>query len=168
MKNMPSFGGGGAVLTDSKDHYKLILSLRRHGNNSNLNYGYNSLLADDHANQLNFLLSKFDKLQKHRKQIFERYRKNLPGVAFIETDKQHTSSYHKCVILVDNRDNLKQYLDEQGIETKIHYKETLDIGNTYPTAEGMCKKVLSLPIYPFLTTKEVDYICSVIKKFYNV
>lgn len=168
MKNMPSFGGGGAVLTDSTDHYKLILSLRRHGNNSNLQYGYNSLLADDHANQLNFLLSKFDKLQKHRKQIFERYRKNLAGVAFIETDKQHTSSYHKCVILVDNRDNLKQYLEEQGIETKIHYKETLDMGNTYPTAEGMCKKVLSLPIYPFLTSKEVDYICAVIKKFYNV
>ena len=168
MKNMPSFGGGGAVLTDSEDYYKTLLSLRRHGFGTSLAYGYNSLLADDHANQLLFFLSRFDKLQKHRKQIFERYKNNLPQLAFIESDVRHTSSYHKCVIQVDKRDDLRRYLAENGVETKIHYEHTLDVKNSYPVAESICRRSLSLPIYPFMKRSEVDFVCNIIKKFYNV
>tara|TARA_Y100000592_G_scaffold72521_1_gene112815 strand:+ start:447 stop:1505 length:1059 start_codon:yes stop_codon:yes gene_type:complete len=168
MKNMPSFGGGGAVLTDDKDYYKLLRSLRRHGYDSNLEYGYNSLLSDDHANQLLFLLSKFDKLQKLRKKVFEQYKKNLPQFHFVTTESNHVSSYHKLVLLVEKRDELKQYLDSEGIETKIHYTKTLEPKESFPGAENFCKKALSLPIYPFLKTDEVDSICKKIKKFYNV
>ena len=168
MKNMPSFGGGGAVLTDSDEHYKLIMSLRRHGNNSNLDYGYNSLLADDHANQLEFLLSKFDKLQKLRKKVFERYKKNLNGFELIESDAKHTSSHHKCVLLVSNRDGLAEHLADNGIETKIHYRQTLDIEGSYVSAESICKRALSLPIYPFLNNSEIDYVCKMVRKFYDV
>ena len=88
---------------------------------SNLDYGYNSLLSDDHANQLLFLLSKFDKLQKARKKVYERYRKNLPQFSFVGADNPHESSYHKLVILVEKRDELKDWLKTEGIETKIHY-----------------------------------------------
>ena len=62
MKNMPSFGTGGMVLTDSKDVYDTVVSLRRQGLNGKTSYGYNSLISEDHANQLLLLLSKFDKL----------------------------------------------------------------------------------------------------------
>ena len=168
MKNMPSFGGGGAVLTDDKDYYKLLRSLRRHGYDSNLEYGYNSLLSDDHANQLLFLLSKFDKLQKLRKKVFEQYKKNLPQFHFVTTENNHESSYHKLVLLVEKRDELKQYLDSEGIETKIHYTKTLEPKESFPGAENFCKKALRLPIYPFLKTDEIDSICKKIKKFYNV
>lgn len=168
MKNMPSFGGGGAVLTDSEDDYRFLLSIRRHGNDSNLEYGYNSLLADDHANQLLFLLSKFDSLQSKRKKIFERYKKQLQGFNFIETEKQHISSYHKCVLLVDKRDELKKHLQTCGIETKIHYKRTLDEKGTHKSAEYICRHAISLPIYPFLDDKEIDHVCNSIKEFYNV
>ena len=53
MKNMPSFGGGGMVLTDNEEQYKQVLSLRKNGM-------YNSVLADDHANQLLLFLNKFN------------------------------------------------------------------------------------------------------------
>ena len=56
MKNMPSFGTGGMVLTDSKDVYDTVISLRRHGLNGKTQYGYNSLISEDHANQLLLLL----------------------------------------------------------------------------------------------------------------
>ena len=168
MKNMPSFGGGGAVLTDDKDYFKLLKSLRRHGYDSNLEYGYNSLLSDDHANQLLFLLTKFEKLQKLRKKVFEQYQKNLPQFHFVTTESNHESSYHKLVLLVEKRDELKQYLDSEGIETKIHYTKTLEPKESFPGAENFCKKALSLPIYPFLKTDEIDSICKKIKKFYNV
>ena len=168
MKNMPSFGGGGAVLTDSEEHYKLLKSLRRHGDASNLDYGYNSLLSDDHANQLDFLLSKFDKMQRFRKKVFERYKKNLKGFELIEGDAKHTSSHHKCVLLVSNRDDLARHLADNGIETKIHYRHTLDVEGTYQSAESICKRALSLPIYPFLTNQEIDHVCKMIRKFYDV
>ena len=168
MKNMPSFGGGGAVLTDNKEYYKTIRSLRRHGLDSNFDYGYNSLLADDHANQLLFLLTKFDKLQKLRKKVYERYQKNLPQFTFVGVDNPHQSSFHKLVILIEKRDEIKKWLEAEGIETKIHYSKTLNPNETYPMADSFCKKSLSLPIYPFLKTHEIDLICKKIKEFYNV
>ena len=170
MKNMPSFGTGGMVLTDSKDVYDTVVSLRRHGLNGKSSYGYNSLIAEDHANQLLLLLSKFDKLQKMRKKVFERYKKNLAHTNFIETQENTQSSYHKLVLLSDRRDELKTYLAQNGIETKVHYNKTLDSKNVgqYPNAENMCAKALSLPIYPHLEMYEVDYICERIRKFNGV
>ena len=170
MKNMPSFGTGGMVLTDSKDVYDTVVSLRRHGLNGKSSYGYNSLISEDHANQLLLLLSKFDKLQKMRKKVFERYKKNLAHTNFIETQENTQSSYHKLVLLSNRRDELKTYLAQNGIETKVHYTKTLDSKNVgqYPNAENVCAKALSLPIYPHLEMYEVDYICERIRKFNGV
>ena len=170
MKNMPCFGSGGMVLTDNDDVRDKILSLRRHGFNSDMAYGYNSLLSEDHANQLLLILDKFDRLQNKREKVFKRYKKNLPHMQFIETQTGTRSSYHKLVMLNDRRDELKKYLSGKGIETKIHYRETLDSKNShlYPNARRICDKAISLPIYPHLLMEEVDYICENIRKFDNV
>jgi dTDP-4-amino-4,6-dideoxygalactose transaminase len=170
MKNMPSFGGGGMVLTDNKEVYDTVISLRRHGVSGTHTYGYNSLISEDHANQLLLLLSKFDRLQNMREKICKRYRKNIPEVQIICAGPNTKSSNHKLVILTDRRDELKAYLGTKGIETKIHYAKTLDTQNTgqYPNAENICAKALSLPIYPHLKMSEVDYICAKIKEFIYV
>ena len=170
MKNMPSFGTGGMVLTDSKDVYDTVISLRRQGLNGKTSYGYNSLISEDHANQLLLILSKFDKLQKMRKKVFERYKMNLAHIDFVETQENTQSSYHKLVMLTNRRDELKTYLAQNGIETKIHYTKTLDSNNIgqYPNAESICAKALSLPIYPHLEMYEVDYVCERIRKFNGV
>lgn len=170
MKNMPCFGSGGMVLTDNENVRDKILSLRRHGFNSDMAYGYNSMLSEDHANQLLLILDKFDRLQNKREKVFKRYKKNLPLTHFIETQKGTRSSYHKLVMLNDRRDELKEYLSNMGIETKIHYRETLDSKNShlYPNARRICDKAISLPMYPHLRMEEVDYICENIRKFDNV
>jgi len=170
MKNMPSFGGGGMVLTDDKEVYDTVISLRRHGVSGTHSYGYNSLISEDHANQLLLLLSKFDRLQNMREKICKRYRKNIPEVQIICAGPNTKSSNHKLVILTDRRDELKSYLGTKGIETKIHYAKILDTKNigSYPNAEKICAKALSLPIYPHLKIKEVDYVCDRIKEFLYV
>ena len=114
------------------------------------------------------VITKFDKLQKLRKKVFERYKKNLNGFELIESDAKHTSSHHKCVLLVSNRDGLAEHLADNGIETKIHYRQTLDITGSYVSAESICKRALSLPIYPFLNNSEIDYVCKMVRKFYDV
>ncbi len=161
MKNMPSFGGGGMVLTDNEEQYKQVLSLRKNGM-------YNSVLADDHANQLLLFLNKFKKLQKMRKSIYERYKENLPNAHFL-VDENGKPSYHKLVLLTEKRNDLQKYLEEAGVETKIHYKQILNEQYaglyTYPYADSICKNAISLPIYPYLKLEEVDYICERINKF---
>jgi dTDP-4-amino-4,6-dideoxygalactose transaminase len=170
MKNMPSFGGGGMVLTDNKEAYDSVVSSRRHGLSGKDRYGYNSLISEDHANQLLLLLDKFDRLQKMRDKVCNRYRKNMPEVQILCASPDTKSSNHKFVILSDRRDELKEYLHTKGIQTKIHYTKTLDSQNTgqYPQAENICAKALSLPIYPHLKMSEVDYICDRIKEFIYV
>jgi hypothetical protein len=171
MKNMPSFGSGGMVLTDNKDICERVTSLRRHAVKSlDFDHGYNSVISEDHAGQLNVLLDHYDELQRDRERVALRYYSNLSNKTFVHGDKNNKSSHHKLVMLVDNRDRLKQYLEGQGIETKIHYSEILDPINTglYPMAERITQKAISLPIYPFLSNEEIEYICKKIEDFYGI
>ena len=171
MKNMPSFGSGGMVLTDDKDICKRVISLRRHAiDSADFDYGYNSVLSEDHAAQLLVLLDHYDELQEDRKRVARRYHGNLPNKIFIKGDDNNTSSNHKLVMLDDARDRLREYLGAQGIETKIHYHETLDPANNglYPVAESICGRAISLPIYPFLQDAEIDYICKKIEDFHGI
>ena len=158
------------VLTDNKEVYDSVVSLRRHGLSGKDRYGYNSLISEDHANQLLLLLDKFDRLQKMRDKVCNRYRKNMPEVQILCASPGTKSSNHKLVILSDRRDELKKYLHTKGIQTKIHYTKTLDSQNIgkYPQAENICAKALSLPIYSHLKMNEVDYICDRIKEFIYV
>jgi dTDP-4-amino-4,6-dideoxygalactose transaminase len=105
-----------------------------------------------------------------RDKVCNRYKKNLPEFQLICAGPNMKSSNHKLVILADRRDELKAYLETKGVETKIHYTKTLDTQNIghYPNAERMCAKALSLPIYPHLKIKEVDYVCDRIKEFLYV
>jgi dTDP-4-amino-4,6-dideoxygalactose transaminase len=134
-------------------------------------------MSEDHCNQLLFLFDKFKSLQKKRKEIVSWYFELLPKLKFIKQDettglfrKTTISSYHKLVLLADKRSDLQNHLDSHGIETKIHYKRTLDSTNfgRYPNAERLCSHAISLPIYPFLKDNEVEYICKTIKAFYGI
>jgi len=171
MKNMPSFGSGGMLLTDDEQVCRRVISLRRHAvNSADFDHGYNSVISEDHAGQLNVLLDHYDELQMDRERVALRYYANLPDKIFVRGDEKNKSSHHKLVMLSERRDELKEHLEQQGIETKIHYAEILDPANLgfYPVAENICRGALSMPIYPFLGDDEIDYICDKIEDFYGV
>ena len=95
----------------------------------------------------------------------------------VKTPEKTVSNNHKLVIKVQNRDELQIFLANKGIETKIHYKKPIpDLHffkkdpyiNGYLKAEGFCKQVISLPIYPHLTKEEVKYICKCIEEYYAI
>lgn len=164
-KNLPCFGTGGMILTDSFQTYKKLLDLRKGPT------GHNSWISEDHANQMTFLLGKFDKLQNMRSKIYQRYQKQLTNIQFLKTTKKGLfSSMHKCVILSNERNKLKTFLEKSGIQTQIHYTYLLDNSptNHYPMAELIQAQCLSLPIYPYLKNDEIDYICNKINYFYGV
>jgi dTDP-4-amino-4,6-dideoxygalactose transaminase len=170
-KNLPCFGSGGMILTDSSIVYEKVIALRRHGlQGSTVAYGYNSLPSEDHCAQLNFLFDKFDSLQKMRKKIAGWYTEYLPIGTLLQPEKDTVSSLHKLVLITGQRDRLQDFLAKQGIETRVHYSTTLDHGskNHYPNAEYLCANCLSLPIYPFLEKSEVKYICEKIREFNGI
>jgi dTDP-4-amino-4,6-dideoxygalactose transaminase len=176
-KPLPCFGNGGMVLTDSESEANFVRGVRYHGtSNSELTHGYNSCLSNDHAHILNFLLSKYNRLLKNTKKVRDMYETRLErlNIRTIKTREKTVSNNHKLVIKVDDRDALKSHLDGKGIQTQVHYHMPMNDMPMFknedytPNARRFCQRVLSLPIHPFLTEKEVIAVCESIGDFYGV
>ena len=176
-KPLPCFGNGGMVLTDNEKECDLIRSLRYHAvGTGKVSHGYNSCLSNDHANVLNFLLSKYKMLLSKTKKVRQWYEDQLLdiGISSIQTRLNTTSNNHKLVIRTQDRDGLKTFLESKGIQTQVHYVQPMskmkmfNTGQQMPNAERFCTEVLSLPIHPFLKKKEVMTICRCIGEYYGI
>ena len=176
-KPLPCFGNGGMVLTDNQEEADFIRSLRYHAvGTGKLEHGYNSCLSNDHANVLNFLLSKYKGLLSKSKKVRDWYTKKLDdiGISTIESNSDTISNNHKLVIRAQDRDGLKAFLDGKGIQTQVHYPQPMskmkmfNTGQTMPNAEIFCQDVLSLPIHPYLKKTEVVYVCKCIGEYYGI
>ena len=176
-KPLPCFGNGGMVLTDSEEEANMVRSLRYHSVGSGkLQHGYNSCLSNDHANMLNFLLSKYKGLLGKSEKVRQWYEHKLIdlGISSIQTMVGTKSNNHKLVIKVQDRDGLRKFLEQKGIQTQIHYQQPMskmkmfDTGQEMPNAEKFCMEVLSLPIHPFLKKTEVLYVCKCIGEYYGI
>ena len=176
-KPLPCFGNGGMVLTDNQEEADFIRSLRYHAvGTGKLEYGYNSCLSNDHANVLDFLLSKYKGLLSKSKKVREWYTKRLDdiGISSVESNSGTISNNHKLVIRAQDRDGLRVFLDSRGVQTQVHYPQPMskmkmfDTGQEMPNAERFCQDVLSLPIHPFLKKSEVLTVCNLIKEYYGI
>ena len=176
-KPLPCFGNGGMVLTDSEQEADMVRSLRYHSaGTGKLDYGYNSCLSNDHANVLNFILSKYKGLLSRTKKVRQWYEHKLLdlGISSIQTGTETTSNNHKLVIRTQDRDGLKKFLEQKGIETQVHYQQPMskmkmfDTGQEMPNADKFCMNILSLPIHPFLKKAEVLYVCKCIGEYYGI
>ena len=93
--------------------------------------------------------------------------------------KKHdrTHIYHQYTIRTPERDNLRKFLQEKGIETAIHYPIPCHLqpalsylgyrGGDLPVSEKVSKEVLSLPIFQYLSEDEVDYVIDTIVGFFR-
>ncbi len=93
--------------------------------------------------------------------------------------KSEFNTYHTYVIKAEKRDQLKSYLEKKGILTKIHYpnlifeqdaykKRFKNINlNKFPVSKMLKRKILTLPINQFLSSKQIKNICAEIKNFYK-
>lgn len=178
-KNLGAFGDAGAVVTDDKDAAEKIRALGNYGSDSKYHHiykGVNSRMDEIQAAILLEKLKHLDEWTKERKRIAKRYYDGLAGIPGIELPEYTEENvYHIFPILSERRDELQTMLLENGVHTLIHYPIPMhlqeayaDLGfekGSFPIAEAIADKELSLPLYPGITDEEIDYIISHIVGF---
>lgn len=184
VKNFNAIGDAGMVVTnDEKIAFKLRY-LRVHGQvekNHSHYPGFNSRLDELQAVILRARLKSLDQKNEKRREIAQYYTENLRGIGDLylpPLDPPYRKSvYHRYMIGSSQREKLVNFLREKGIETGYYYpiplhqqKAYLDLFNKHwhlPTAEKLSKELLAIPIYPELTSEEIEYIVSSIREFFN-
>lgn len=180
-KIVSAFGTGGIVLTDNQEYYDKLTKLIHHGRNKNGEFeilGYNSKISELNASIINLQLENLDSILDKNNNIANQYFAELANnksIKLLKPNLNQFSTYHKFVILTKNRNELRRYLYNNGIETKIHYSTLLHeqklLNNfkfkvhSLQNSEYAKEKVLSLPIYPNLTKEEISYICNLINNY---
>ncbi|MEA1913051.1 MAG: DegT/DnrJ/EryC1/StrS family aminotransferase [candidate division WOR-3 bacterium] len=184
-KNLGGYGDGGMVVTNRIELAHKVRSLRVHGSTQTYYHemiGYNSRLDEMQAAVLSTKLPYLDGWSASRAANARYYTERLKDIDEIIPPKVSDNCkhiYHQYTIRVTSgrRDELKQYLKEEGIGTKIYYPLPLhlqecfkDLGykeGDFPIAEEASKEVLSLPIFPELTKKELDFVIDCVSEFEN-
>ncbi len=182
-KTLGCFGDGGAVVTDSDDVANNVRLLRDHGRDENgevVTWGYNARLDNLQAAILKFKLSFYDEEISIRRELAQRYDKNLRDIAQITLppvpdDSDHFDIFQNYEIEAEQRDDLREYLRKNGVGTimqwggkTIHQFEKLDlVSESLEYTHKMTSRFLMLPLHTALRHSEVDYICSKIREFYR-
>lgn len=183
IKPLGAIGDGGAVVTESEELADALKRIRNYGSIKKYMYesvGMNSRLDDFQAGVLNIKLAFLNQWNKERIAVATMYKSLLNQVGdigFQEEVSNGQSIYHIFAITTDKRDLLKKHLEERGIFTQIHYpipfhlQQPFDFLNVkkgqLKNTEKLANTLLSLPIYPGLTTNQVEFICDAIKSFYS-
>ena len=177
-KNLGTIGDGGLCVAKSKKVANKIRELRQYGWNDqrmSVSLGINSRLDDIHAAILDFKLQFLDFNNQKRRDIAQRYKeafKNAP-VSVIENVRNSLHVYHLFVIRCENRDGLKKYLTDNGVVTGIHYQSPTHLMPSFsdqsrlPETEIFSKEIISLPIYPDISEKEVDFVISKVLSYFS-
>lgn len=179
-KNLGGFGDGGAITTNSEALDQAFRMYRFYGSEKryyNKVVGTNSRLDELQAGLLNVKLKYLDDLNADRHRVCRAYLEKIknPVIQLPKIRKNSTSVWHQFVITTSYRDTFKDYLEEQGIGSIIHYPipphlseayAYLNIGNgSLPITERLANEVLSLPLYYGMTNEEIDMVIQAVNAF---
>jgi dTDP-4-amino-4,6-dideoxygalactose transaminase len=181
LKNLGLYGDGGFITTSNQALNEKLRLLRNHGlvdRDHCKIWGYNSRLDEMQAAFANIKLDYLDLWNERCKNIAAKYRKAISNIVKVPVDQPDEDSvYHNFVIQLIERDHLKDYLLQNGIDTKIHYPVPLHLQECSKNlgykegdlinAERLSKEMLSLPIYPELEEWQIDYVIQKITSFFN-
>lgn len=172
-KNLGALGDGGAVTTNDEELAEKIRAIGNYGSTGKYNHVYkgtNSRLDELQAAFLSIKLDHLDKWNKRRREIAEKYIHGItnPAIVLPETPKYNLPVWHIFAIRTDKQKELLRYLEENGIEARVHYpiaihmqKAYADLGygkGDFPIAEVIADQEISLPMFYGLSDQEVEHI----------
>ncbi|WP_276485264.1 DegT/DnrJ/EryC1/StrS family aminotransferase [Paraflavitalea pollutisoli] len=177
-KNLGAIGDAGAVTTNDDSLFAKINVFRNYG--SHVKYhnevvGFNSRLDEIQAAFLSVKLKQLDEITAHKQQLASLYHQGLkPSFIKPVTEPGYEDVYHIYCIRHPQRDQLKEYLLNNGIKTEIHYpvspnkqkamKGILDHCET-PISEEIHRTTLSLPISFYHSQNDIERVIDVLNRF---
>ena len=180
-KPLGGYGDGGAIFTNDDELSQKIRMLLNHGQNERYKHKYigiNGRLDAMQAAILNVKLKHFDKEVKERQSIAQRYSDALFTcnllTPYVKADR--TSVFAQYSIRVKDREKAISLLGEKKIPTAVHYPMPLhlqeafkDLGykeGDFPISEKVSQEIMSLPMSPYLSKEQQDYIVDALKDIY--
>jgi dTDP-4-amino-4,6-dideoxygalactose transaminase len=182
-KNLGAYGDGGAIITNDDSLATKMKMFANHGSLRKHEHeieGINSRLDGIQAAILNVKLKYVDGWNRARYQNALAYNERLSIIPQIQTPKVRENAFHifhLYVIRTEKRDALANYLKPKQIDTGIHYPTALPFLQAYsylghkpsdfPIASRYQNEILSLPMFPELNEKQIEYVTNSIKEFLN-
>ena len=184
-KNLGAFGDAGILTTNDPELAEKLAALRVHGSRRRYFHdwvGINSRLDAIQAAVLNVKLRYLEGWTGARQSHAAQYRRlfaerGVPVKPMAPASYQTRHIYNQFVITCDRRDELKQWLAENGIGSEIYYPLSLHLQacfrylgyreGDFPISEGLTRRVLALPVYPELEAEDITYVADRIAAFYT-
>jgi len=178
-KNLGALGDSGAVTTSDKDLALLIRTLGNYGSKEkyiNEYRGLNSRMDEIQAAFLSVKLKYLDQENEIRRRIADSYVENIKNEKIILPllpEQKDSCVHHLFVIRTEKRDQLRLYLENNGVQALIHYPIPPHKQKAYrewneksfPVTEKIHQEVLTLPMSPVLTENEVEKVIDVLNKY---
>lgn len=177
-KPLGGYGDGGALFTDSDERAALMRSIRVHGQGEDryedVRVGVNGRMDTLQAAILLAKLSIFPEEIAAREAVARRYDARLAkaGIAVPERVPGCASAWAQYSILIDRRDAVAAALKERGIPTMIYYPRPVHLQPAYraygdgdgalPVSEALCRRILALPMHPYLTAEDQEMIADAV------
>lgn len=176
-KNIGALGDGGIITTNSLKLYRKILSLRNYGSIKKYEHkviGFNSRLDEIQAAFLNIKLKNLDSSNNRRIEIANLYLTRIRNEKIIlpEITENAQSVWHLFIVRTKKRNELSEYLNNNGIKTLIHYPSLCHKQACYyqdyknlSINKGLAQQIISIPISPVMNSRQVNYVIDKINNF---
>ena len=177
-KNLGCMGDGGAVTTNDDELASKIRAIANYGSDYKYHHiykGINSRLDEIQAAILDVKLPYLDSDNAKRREIAKYYRENIknPKIILPQVKDEESHVWHIFAVRTEKRDELQKHLENNGIQTNIHYPTPPHKQGAYselsnlnlPITEEIHQTVISLPISPVMTAEEVKKVVEVINNY---
>lgn len=177
-KPLGCYGDGGACFTNDDRLAAAMLEVRNHGQSGRYHHvrlGLNGRLDTIQAAVLLSKLEVFDRELQLREQVAARYNERLDGLVVTpRLAEGNRSVYAQYTVELDDRDGIAAALKQQGIPTAVHYPAPAHLQpafrglgyleGSFPNAERAARRVLSLPMHPYIGIADQDRVCGALKR----
>lgn len=182
-KNLGGYGDGGMMVTQTDDLAERLRRLRVHGGMRTYFHeevGYNSRLDALQAAVLGAKLKYLEDWSAARRRNAAYYDSAFADIADVRTpviDERNESIYNQYTLRVPRRDALLKHLKVRQIGAAVYYPLPLHLQpcfsylgyseGAFPVAEAAASEVLSLPVYPELTTSQLDEVVDAVRSYFQ-
>ena len=180
-KSLGAYGDAGAILTQDAEDCERWASIRWHGTDDarkdSVRIGFNGRMDSFQAAVLLEKLAIFDEELAARHRIAATYYERLSKICAPQAHLDGAlSGYGYYSLRIDNRDQVVKSVNAMGVPTAIYYTTPLHKMSAFakyapegglPATDKVAAEIMSLPMHPYLTPDQVDYICNAVEASFN-